>query len=145
MDDLRQPKTLDRLRTIWTDPHALDPSKIAAQVTREVADRLAALGKSFEGQGHAPEAAANFLMRCLFTMFAEDVDLIPKASFSDLQTRLRGHPEHAAPALTKLWETMDTGGFSGVLMTDLKRFNGGLFKDASALPLGVVAERRLEA
>ncbi|MFU8899400.1 MAG: class I SAM-dependent DNA methyltransferase, partial [Roseinatronobacter sp.] len=135
MDDLRNPETLDRLRSIWTDPHALDPSKIAAQVTREVADRLAALGKSFEGQGHDPKAVADFLMRCLFTMFAEDVDLIPKSSFSDLLMRLRGHPEHAAPALTKLWEVMNEGGFSGVLMTDLKRFNGGLFKDASALPL----------
>jgi hypothetical protein len=135
LDDLREPKVLDRLRTIWTDPHALDPSKITAQVTREVADRLAALGKSFEGQGHAPEAVANFLMRCLFTMFAEDVELIPKESFSDLLKRLRGHPEHAAPALADLWQVMDAGGFSGVLMTDLKRFNGGLFKDASALPL----------
>ena len=138
LDDLRDPKTLDRLRTIWTDPHALDPSKISAQVTREVADRLAALGKSFEGQGHAPETVANFLMRCLFTMFAEDVELIPKDSFSDLLKRLRGKPEHAAPALADLWQVMNAGGFSGVLMTDLKRFNGGLFKDASALPLSEV-------
>lgn len=138
LDDLTKPDIQHRLRTIWTDPHALDPSKITAQVTREVADRLAALGKSFEGQGHAPEAVANFLMRCLFTMFAEDVDLIPHGSFSKLLTELRGHPEHAAPALTALWETMNTGGFSPVLRTDLKRFNGGLFKDASALPLSNV-------
>ena len=138
MDDLRNEATRDRLRQIWTEPHALDPSKIAARVTREVADRLAALGKSFEGQGHEPQAVANFLMRCLFTMFAEDVDLIPRASFSDLLKRLRGHPEHAAPALSRLWETMNTGGFSPVLMTDLMKFNGGLFKDASALPLSEV-------
>lgn len=138
LDDLRDPKTLDRLRTIWTDPHALDPSKISAQVTREVADRLAALGKSFEGQGHEPEAVANFLMRCLFTMFAEDVELIPKDSFTDLLKRLRGKPENAAPALADLWQVMNAGGFSGVLMTDLKRFNGGLFKDAAALPLSEV-------
>ena len=45
--------------------------------------------------------------------------------------KLRGHPEHAAPSLKGLWETMNTGGFSQALMTDLKRFNGGLFKDAS--------------
>lgn len=135
LDDLRNEATRDRLRTIWTDPHALDPSKIAAQVTREVADRLAALGKSFEGQGHEPEAVARFLMRCLFTMFAEDVELIPHNSFSDLLKRLRGHPEHAAPALKGLWETMNTGGFSQVLTIDLKRFNGGLFKEADALPL----------
>jgi hypothetical protein len=138
MDDLRDEKTRERLRLIWTDPLALDPSKVAAQVTREVADRLAALGRSFEGQGHEAEAVARFLMRCLFTMFAEDVELIPAQSFSDLLKRLRGHPEHAAPALKALWQTMNTGGFSPVLMTDLKRFNGGLFKDAEALPLSEV-------
>lgn len=138
MDDLHEPDVQDRLRAIWTEPHSLDPSKVAAQVTREVADRLAALGKSFEGQGHEPEEVARFLMRCLFTMFAEDVDLIPAKSFSDLLKRLRGHPEHAAPALKALWQTMNTGGFSPVLMADLKRFNGGLFKDAEALPLSEI-------
>jgi len=138
MDDLRDDKVRDRLRLIWTDPQALDPSKVAAEVTREVADRLAALGKSFEGQGHEPEEVARFLMRCLFTMFAEDVDLIPAKSFSDLLKRLRGHPEHAAPALKALWQTMNTGGFSPVLMADLKRFNGGLFKEAEALPLSEI-------
>ncbi|MFN3970910.1 MAG: class I SAM-dependent DNA methyltransferase [Gemmobacter sp.] len=138
MDDLRDDKTRERLRLIWTDPQALDPSRISAQVTREVADRLAALGRSFEGQGHEPEAVARFLMRCLFTMFAEDVDLIPRRSFSDLLKRLRGHPAHAAPSLRALWETMNTGGFSAVLTTDLMRFNGGLFKEADALPLSEV-------
>ncbi len=138
LDDLRDEKTRDRLRTIWTDPLSLDPAKISAQVTREVADRLAALGRSFEGQGHDPQDVARFLMRCLFTMFAEDVDLIPHNSFSGLLKKLRGHPEHAAPSLKGLWETMNTGGFSQALMTDLKRFNGGLFKDASALPLNEV-------
>ncbi|MGY3437906.1 MULTISPECIES: class I SAM-dependent DNA methyltransferase [unclassified Marinovum] len=135
MDDLRDEKIRERLALIWTDPHALDPSKVAARVTREVADRLAALGRSFEGQGHEPETVARFLMRCLFTMFAEDVDLIPHGCFSDLLQKLRGHPEHAAPSLKSLWDTMNTGGFSAVLTTDLMRFNGGLFKDADALPL----------
>ncbi|MEZ5752868.1 MAG: type IIL restriction-modification enzyme MmeI [Paracoccaceae bacterium] len=138
LDDLRKPETRTLLKTIWDDPLSLDPARISAKVTREVADRLAALGKSFEGQGHEPEAVARFLMRALFTMFAEDVDLIPRRSFTELLERLRGHPEHAAPALKGLWETMNTGGFSQVLMTDLKRFNGGLFKDASALPLSEV-------
>ncbi|SOC04757.1 class I SAM-dependent DNA methyltransferase [Rhodobacter maris] len=135
LDDLRDEKTRERLRAIWTDPHALDPAKIAAKVTREVADRLAALGRSFDGQGHEPDTVARFLMRCLFTMFAEDVELIPLGSFSELLHRLRGHPEHAAPTLKALWATMNTGGFSPVLTADLKRFNGGLFKDAEALPL----------
>ncbi|MFN7882485.1 MAG: DNA methyltransferase, partial [bacterium] len=74
----------------------------------------------------------------LFTMFAEDVRLIPEGSFTALLQSLRGHPEHAAPSLEALWKTMNTGGFSPALMTDLKRFNGGLFKEASALPLNAV-------
>ncbi|WP_245894622.1 class I SAM-dependent DNA methyltransferase [Paracoccus indicus] len=138
LDDLNDPKTVERLRAIWTDPHSLDPAKISAEVTRGVANQLAALGRSFEGQGHRPEDVARFLMRCLFTMFAEDVHLIPPDSFKDLLIKLRGHPEHAAPALQSLWETMNTGGFSPTLTCDLKRFNGGLFKNASALPLSEV-------
>jgi len=52
---------------------SLNPDRISAAVTREIADRLAALGRSFEGQGHDPEAMARFQMRCPFTMFAKDV------------------------------------------------------------------------
>lgn len=135
LEDLREEETRDLLRTIWTDPQSLDPSLQSAKVTREIATHLAELGKSFEGQGHDSEKVARFLMRCLFSMFAEDVDLIPRDSFTTLLKKLRGHPEHAQPSLQSLWETMDTGGFSSSLTTDLKRFNGGLFKEADALPL----------
>lgn len=135
LEDLRQPETRDLLRAIWSDPQSLDPSLKSAEVTRDIAEHLAELGKSFEGQGHDSETVARFLMRCLFSMFAEDVDLIPTGSFTDLLQKLRGHPEHAQPSLKGLWQTMNGGGFSQVLMHDLKRFNGGLFKDADALPL----------
>jgi hypothetical protein len=135
LEDLREEETRDLLRAIWTDPLSLDPSLKSAKVTREIATHLAELGKSFEGQGHDSEAVARFLMRCLFSMFAEDVDLIPRESFTNLLKKLRGHPEHAQPSLQGLWRTMDKGGFSEALTTDLKRFNGGLFKEADALPL----------
>ena len=39
--DLAKPETRDRLRAIWLDPRSLDPSKISAEVTREVARHLA--------------------------------------------------------------------------------------------------------
>ncbi len=135
LEDLRRPETRDLLRKIWTDPFSLDPALQSAKVTRKIAAHLAELGKSFESQGHDSETVARFLMRCLFSMFAEDVDLIPRGSFAGLLTKLRGHPEHAAPSLEGLWQTMNTGGFSEVLMQDLKRFNGGLFKESDALPL----------
>ncbi|SDJ55485.1 Type II restriction/modification system, DNA methylase subunit YeeA [Salipiger marinus] len=138
LEDLREQAVRDRLRSIWTDPETLDPSRSAARVTREIAHHLAHLGRSFEGQGHGGEDVARFLMRCLFTMFAEDVELLPKDSFRDKLRELRGKPEMAAPVLQSLWETMNTGGTSTVLMAKLLRFNGGLFRDATALPLSEV-------
>ncbi|MEP3344918.1 MAG: DNA methyltransferase [Litoreibacter sp.] len=138
IDELHNEDTRNLLRTIWSDPYGLDPSLKSAEVTRDIAEHLAELGKSFESQGHNSETVARFLMRCLFSMFAEDVELIPLGSFTAKLKELRGHPEHAEPTLKSLWEVMNTGGFSPVLMQDLKRFNGGLFKDADALPLNAM-------
>ena len=57
-------------------PHTLDPARRSAQVTREVAKLLAQLAHTLE-QRHPPEHVAAFLTRCLFSMFAEDVGLLP--------------------------------------------------------------------
>ena len=135
LDDLADGDTRKLLKTIWTDPMSLDPALETTKVTRAIAIHLAELGKSFEAQKHESEQVARFLMRCLFTMFAEDVELIPKGSFTATLKALRGHPEHAKPTLEGLWRVMNTGGFSQVLMTDLLRFNGGLFNEADALPI----------
>src|SRR5690606_11152387 len=87
LEDLRKPEVRERLRRVWTDPMSLDPSRESARVTREIAARLAELARSLEQAQHAPEAVAQFLMRCLFTMFAEDVRLLPAHAFRDLLTR----------------------------------------------------------
>ena len=134
--DLEIPEIRERLRLVWNDPHTLDPAKHSAKVTRQVADRLALLAKSFEQSGHSAEKVGNFLKRCLFTMFAEDVGLIPHKSFTELLDSLRGKAETFAPMAESLWSTMKTGGFSPVLREKLLRFNGGLFEDAEALPVG---------
>lgn len=138
LKDLRQESVRETLRLVWTDPHALDPAKKTAKVTRKIADQLAALGKSFEEQGHKSDIVARFLMRCLFTMFAEDVELIPKDSFTNLLVELRGKPKAVQPTLQDLWKTMNDGGFSPVLRHDLLRFNGGLFAEADALPVNSI-------
>lgn len=138
LEDLRKDDIRDLLRTIWTDPYSLDPSLEAAEVTRDIAAHLAELGKSFEGQGHNSETVARFLMRCLFSMFAEDVELIPHGSFTELLQKLHGRPQEAEHALAGLWQAMDKGEFAHALLTKVKRFNGGLFKEASALPLNTL-------
>ncbi len=125
------------LRQIFLDPKELDPSRRAARVTRELAARLAKLSEQLERAGHAPDVVAQFLMRCLFTMFSEDVNLIPKQSFTGMLAQYNTPEllEFLPDALTNLWRTMDTGGFSSDLKARLRRFNGKLFHDATALPL----------
>ena len=134
LKDLLRPEIRERLRAVWTEPLTLDPSRRSAKVTREIAKRLAQLALSLEGK-HPPEEVSSFLMRCLFTMFSEDVELLPMASFTQLLGDLKKKPETFVPMLENLWSTMNTGGFSPIVREKLLRFNGGLFAKATALPL----------
>lgn len=138
LEDLRDEDVRTRLATIWTDPLSLDPSKEAARVTREIAEHLAELSKRLEKREQNPTRVADFLMRCLFTMFAEDVALIPEGSFTDFLTRMQKRPENFAPNLSSLWQAMDKGGLAGVLGEageTVLQFNGYLFKDTTAIAL----------
>jgi hypothetical protein len=138
LEDLRDEAVRARLATIWTAPLTLDPSKEAARVTREIAGHLAELSKRLEKREQNPTRVADFLMRCLFTMFAEDVKLIPEGSFTTLLEKLKTRPENFVPQVTALWQAMDTGGFVGALGDageTVRRFNGYLFKDTSVIAL----------
>lgn len=110
LEDLRDRAIQQRLRQVWLDPLSLDPSQHAARVTRAISNTLAALARSLEGQGYAVPRVAGFLMQCLFTMFAEDVELLPKDSFTRLLERLREQPAHFVDAVTALWRNMDASG-----------------------------------
>lgn len=133
--DLEKPDVRETLRTVWTDPLALDPTRRAARVTREIAAQLAQVAKTLEAAGHAPKRVAAFLSRCLFTMFAEDIGLLPKRAFADLLDRYLTRPDVLARQLEILWQNMDRGEFSPLLETTLLKFNGKLFKQPEALPL----------
>lgn len=135
LDDLRNPAIRQRLRKVWLEPLALDPSRESARVTRAIAAQLAELAKSLERSGHPADAVAQFLMRCLFTMFAEDVRLLPEQSFRNLLQQHRERADTAMRMLAQLWRDMDGGGFSAVLATDVLQFNGKLFKQPDTLPL----------
>jgi len=136
LEDLRDPETRALLRAIWTDPMSLDPSRRVARVTRDIAARLAALARSLEKDGHDPKVAALFLQRCLFTMFAEDIGLLPEDAFLNLLRKIEKNPAGFPVLVTGLWKDMAKGAdFSAVLMQKVAHFNGGLFENPSALPL----------
>ena len=132
LEDVEDEPVRDRLRLVWTDPLALDPQRRSVAATRALAVKLARLASSLEAAGNAPADTADFLMRCLFSMFAEDVRLLPERSFSDLLRAYRDRPETAPKALGSLWATMKTGGFAGVLGADVRHFNGHLFAEPTS-------------
>ena len=138
LDDLRDPKVVARIKAIWTDPPSLDPARESARVTRQIAERLAAVSRRLE-RNHPAEEVAHFLMRCIFTMFAEDVDLLPKGKFTELLTDCLEAPDSFAPLLKELWQKMDAPNhddrFYSLFKTHLRWFNGGLFHEPHAFPM----------
>lgn len=134
LDDLHDEAIQTRLRAIWTAPQSLDPTRISAEVTRDIAERLAKIAKRLE-QKHDAKEVAEFLMRCLFTMFAEDAELLPKDGFTKLLASMEATPKNFKPAMEELWRVMDEGGYAAALNETLKRFNGSLFKKRTAIAL----------
>lgn len=136
LTDLLNEDIRDRLRRVWLDPLSLDPSRYSTEVSRDVAIRLADLAKSLEiFSGNSPKLVGEFLMRCLFTFFAEDVGLLPDGRFTAMLEDLRGKPELAPDMIEDVWEAMRDGVTSPALKEKLLRFNGGLFEHAKALTL----------
>lgn len=122
------------MRAIWLDPFSLDPSRISARVTRDVAGYLANLARSLE-KDYPATSVTSFLMRCIFTFFAEDIHLLPKDSFTNLLASLHNDLSNFKPMVESLWQTMNSGGFSPILREHVLHFNGGLFESVEALPL----------
>lgn len=135
LEQLVDPDVRTKLRALWTDPMSLDPARVSAKVTREVAAELAILARSLEEAGNPSEVVAAFLTRCLFSMFAEDVGLLPKGldgegSFIALLKAHKNNPPTLMKMLKVFWQSMDTGGFNSAIAADVLRFNGKLFKGA---------------
>ncbi len=134
LDEVAKPEVRERLRAVWLDPHSLDPARERARVTREVAGKLAVLARNLELK-YKPKEVAEFLTRCIFTSFAEDVGLLPERSWLDLLESLHHDEASFPPVVESLWKTMNDGGFSPILRRDVLQFNGGLFQSTRALPL----------
>jgi hypothetical protein len=133
IEDLARPDVQDYLRAIWTEPESLNPNAVTAAVTREIANGLGELKVKLASTEQDPKRVALFLMRVVFTFFAEDIGLLPSGLFSAGLALWERKPDQFQKGLTRFWETMNDGGQYG--HDALKKFNGGLFKDVEALPL----------
>ncbi|MEP6832226.1 MAG: DNA methyltransferase [Gemmatimonas sp.] len=129
-----QPDNVALLRDIWRDPGVRDPRRYAQKITVEIAGLLAELAATLEARGNDAERVARFLIRCVFSMFAEDVHLLPHKAFTQLLDAVGASGAQAfVDAAENLWMAMDAGTMFGY--HKLLRFNGHFFANAEALPL----------
>jgi type I restriction-modification system DNA methylase subunit len=144
---------LQLLAGIWLDPAAIDPRKKAVAVTRDIATRLSRVAEALEKEerernpGKADfevslgiENSSLFLMRVLFCMFAEDVELLPKGSFAQFLKESREKSDQWWRAgLHDLWAKMDQpdklNRFWSYGDAIVRYFNGNLFSSANVYDL----------
>ena len=132
LEDLRQTSTRERLQAIWTDPHSLDPARRRGRATREIARNLALVSERLEAAGKDAGEVALFLMRCIFTMFACSVGLLPERGFADMLDSCRNDPGRFAAVLHDAWVKMNDPIYEGRFVPDFNAhtplFGGRLFK-----------------
>ncbi len=129
-----RPADIALLRDIWQWPNARDPRERALVVTKAIAEKLARLAASLEARGFGQERVSRFLMRCVFTMFAEDVRLLHDEPFLHLISEVAmKDPAEFPPGIEELWRAMNDGKRFGVRR--VLRFNGHFFAEAEGLPL----------
>lgn len=133
LEDLADAAKRDLLRACFVDPERLRPAKTRQMLTEEAAQEFAALAQRLRQRGHEPHAVAHFVIRLVFCMFAEDVDLLPNDMFKRMLEACRHNPESFSEHARTLFAAMKSGGMVG--FEKVEWFNGGLFDDDSVLPL----------
>jgi len=133
IDDLREPRTLQKLKWAMSDPEKLRPGKTRQDLTEDAAAEFATLAQSLRDRGHGSGKVAHFINRLVFCMFAEDVELLPAKMFLRMLQAAKLTPGEFQKLASSLFGAMKDGGLIGFERIDW--FNGGLFDDDHALPL----------
>jgi type II restriction/modification system DNA methylase subunit YeeA len=133
LDDLTDGAVRDRLKAAFTDPEQFRPAKSRQELTEETAREFAGIAQRLRERGHEAHRVAHFVNQLVFCMFAEDVGLLPDHLFTKMLTASRARPERFEGNAAKLFGAMATGG--DIDFEPIDWFNGGLFTDASVLPV----------
>ncbi len=132
---LEDPRHLDVLRRLFTEPQSLKPGDTPAAVTEHIAGLFGHIADALRARNIDASAAAHFLMKLMFCMFAEDVGLLTREGklFSRVLKSSKSEPQKLSKNLRELFTAMSEGGdFWG---EDVLHFNGGLFADAEVIDL----------
>ncbi len=134
LEELTDPRRLRLLKWAFSDPEQLRPARTRQALTEEAAREFAELARRLRARDHDPQGVAHFVNRLVFCMFADDVGLLPDRLFDQMLARARQRPDRSAIYASQLFAAMaKSGGEIGY--TPVPWFNGGLFDDATPLPL----------
>lgn len=133
LDDLLSHEGRETLRAIFNEPERFRRAQTSQQVTETAAAEFAKLSDALRAQGCDPHEAAHFLIRLLFSLFAEDAGVLPKGIFTQIVTNARRDPAAVTPMLADLFAKMASGGYFGA--ERIPYFNGRLFDNATVLEL----------
>lgn len=133
IDQLTDYETRQILEAVFKSPEALRPGTTRASLTKEAAEKFTTLAQTLRDRGHTPQAVAHFLTRLLFSMFAEDIGLLPNNLFTRLVRASQGDAELFEKRCRELFAAMSKGG--DVAFENVEWFNGGLFENGATLPL----------
>ena len=113
LDGLNDPKNVHVLRLAFTDPDSCGRTARRRRSPREIADRFAELADGLRDRGEKPDRAAHFLMKLMFCMFAEDIDLLPRGLFTETVASAESDPARLTKRLKSLFRAMADGGDFG--------------------------------
>ena len=150
LEDTGSPENLEKLRWLFESPDRFRPSRDNRQITEEAARAFAELAQSLRSRfaanvGNAADSQriAHFLTQCLFCLFAEDADLLPRGLFLRLLDKSQTDSARLDSRLRELFTAMQKGG--DFALEDIAYFNGGLFETVDPLPLTDAESRILLA
>ncbi len=130
---------LQVLKALFREPDLLKPQRTRDEITRDAAKKFGDISKALRDWGVAEELMAGFIMRLVFCMFATDVGLLPRQTFSEIIRvhKKSGDAPNFRKHLSDLFAAMNTGG--DVLMHRIPHFNGRLF-EGSDVPEAITAQ-----
>ncbi|WP_282783093.1 DNA methyltransferase [Phaeodactylibacter xiamenensis] len=114
------------------------------EVTREAANLVAEVFNSLIERGEDRDRAQRFILQCIFTMFAEDYQLLPKDIFTQILIDCLGGVGNSYDLLYGLFSQMNSKNKArGGRFKDVNYFNGGLFLTPESADLSAVELRKL--
>ena len=137
LQDLLNDGRRQRLRSLWLEPYAFDPLGKRVTVTEgTIRDLLINVADKLKERGYDPDKVAHFLVKVVFTLFAEDAGLLPPKLFTQLLKAAKPKSALFKPMAEQLFSLMEKGGVS--VIGSIPYFNGEVFSDHEAPELTLV-------